>query len=140
MAEITEAAYQQLRQYIIENWQFIELRDQTNIPIIRLSPDDERVTWVHQMIEGEQEIVDYDELFNPIYGEPKRLLPNTLQLQIVIKGNDPDITLPQTFAKSVIYNVPNNGEAISEETFEPFNMQNQNDQLTVIHNIQVPQL
>ena len=116
MAEISNQGYQSLRDYIQSNWQYIELQDDTNTPILRLSPSDSRVTWTHLV--GEQ----------------------TLKLQIVVKGSDIDITYPVTFAKSLIFDVATGGSAYSEETFTPFTIESDQDELTVIHSIQVPQV
>lgn len=142
MTEVTEQAYQDLRQHIIDTWKYIELRDELDNPIVRLSPDDQRVSWVHEtVVEEVEELIDYDHRGSPIYETTiVKKLPNTLQLQIVIKGTDADITLPTTFVKSVIYNVASDGDPLSEESFTPFDMANDNDQITVIHNITVPQL
>lgn len=142
MAEVTEQAYQDLRQHIVKNWKYIELQDASGNPIIRLSPDDTRVTWVHETIKVEKEvIIDYDRRGNPIPDTVTiEKLPSTLQLQIVVKGSDSEISLPKTFAKSVIYNVATDGEPLSEESFTPFEMANDQDEITVVHNIVVPQL
>ncbi|MGV3266207.1 hypothetical protein [Cytobacillus pseudoceanisediminis] len=114
MAEITSAAYQNLRDYIKSNWKYIELQDDLGNIILRLSPSDSRVTWTH------------------LAGE------SVLKLQVIIKGSDSDITAPKTFAKSVIYNVATGGTAFSEETFTAFTIESDQDELTVIHNISVP--
>lgn len=116
MAEITSQAYQDLRDYIQSNWQYIELQDDSGVAMLRLSPSDSRVTWTHNA--GDQ----------------------TLKLQIVVKGSDSDITLPKTFASSHIFNVVSGGTSYSDETFTPFNMSTVDDELTVIHSIQVPQI
>jgi hypothetical protein len=116
MAEITSYAYQNLRDYIQANWQYLELQDEAGTSIIRLSPTDSRCTWTHNA--GDQ----------------------TLKLQVVIKGSDTDITLPCTFAKSVIFNVATGGSPLSEESFTPFTIETEQDELTVIHSIQVPQV
>lgn len=116
MAEITSYAYQNLRDYIQANWKYLELQNESGSPIVRLSPADNRVTWTHNA--GDQ----------------------TLKLQVVIKGSDTDITSPSTFAKSVIYNVATGGQPLSQETFTPFTLETEQDELTVIHNIQVPQV
>ncbi|MGG4039292.1 hypothetical protein [Heyndrickxia ginsengihumi] len=116
MAEITTQAYQNLRDYIQSNWQYIELQDDSDGAILRLSPSDSRVTWTHNA--GDQ----------------------TLKLQIVVKGSDTDITLPKTFASSHIFNVATGGISFSDESFTPFTMSTDQDELTVIHNIQVPQV
>lgn len=116
MAEITTQAYQNLRDYIQSNWKYIELRDDTSTPILRIDTSDPRLTWTHTA--GSQ----------------------TLELTCVISGSDVDITLPKTFANSAIYNVATGGDAFSVETFTAFTMQNEADQLTVKHQIQVPQI
>jgi len=116
MAEITQAAYQNLRDYIQSNWKYIELQDDTGVSIIRLSPSDSRVTWTHSA--GEQ----------------------TLKLQVVIKGSDAEITFPQTLAKSLTYSVATGGSPFSEESFPPFTFVGDQDELTVIHSIEVPKV
>lgn len=116
MAEITSVAYQNLRDYIQANWKYIELQDEASSPILRLSPSDGRVTWTHTV--GDQ----------------------TLKLQIIVKGSDVDIVKPKTFAKSAIYNVATGGQPFSIETFTAFTIESDQDELTVIHQIQVPQV
>lgn len=114
MAEISTAAYTDLRNYIQSNWNYIELQDESGTAIVRLSPSDSRVT---SIIEG-----------------------NNVKITVVVKGSDSDIIAPSTFAKSVIYNVASGGDKLSEETFTPFTVEGDQDELTVIHNIQVPQV
>lgn len=114
MAEITASAYSDLRNYILSNWQYIELQDDLGTPIVRLSPSDSRVTSV---IEG-----------------------NNVKITIVVKGSDTDIVAPKTFAKSVIFNVATGGTPFSTESFTAFTIEGDQDQLTVIHNIEVPQV
>lgn len=117
MAEITAQAYQDLRDYITANWKYIELRDEEGAPVIRLGVgDDPRVTWTHEA--GAQ----------------------TLELTVTIRGTDSDITLPITFASSAIYKVASGGEAYSVESFSAFTMEGEGDELTVKHQIQVPQV
>ncbi|MBY6273966.1 MAG: hypothetical protein CW346_17480 [Bacillaceae bacterium] len=116
MAEITSSAYQAIRDYIQQNWQYIELRDDLGNAILRLSPADSRVSWIHNA--GDQ----------------------VLKLQIVVKGSDADITKPQTFASSAIYDVATGGNAYSIESFTPFTIESDQDELTVIHSIEVPQV
>lgn len=114
MSEITSQAYADIRNYIKESWQYIELQDEAGNPIVRLSPADSRVT---SIIEG-----------------------NNVKITVVVKGSDSDITAPSTFAKSVIYNVTTGGEPYSTESFTPFTIETDQDELTVIHTIQVPQV
>lgn len=116
MAEIKQEGYQAIRDYIQANWKFIELRDDNGVAVLRADTTDSRVNFTHQA--GSQ----------------------TLELTIVVTGADSDITLPQTFASSAIYDVASGGTAYSEEPFTPFTMEGTGDQLTVKHQIQVPQI
>jgi hypothetical protein len=116
MAEITASAYQAIRDYVQNNWKYIELRDDAGNAIVRLSPSDSRVSWVHNT--GDQ----------------------VLKLQIVVKGSDADIQKPKTFASSAIYDVATGGQPYSIESFSPFTIESDMDELTVIHEIQVPQV
>jgi hypothetical protein len=115
--EINTAGYQSIRDYIQANWKYIELRDDVGSAIVRLSPTDSRVTWIH--VANAQ----------------------TLKLQIVVKGSDSDIPAPQTFSSSAIYSVATGGSAYSVGSLTtPFTMETDQDELTVIHSIQVPQV
>lgn len=115
--EISTAGYQSLRDFIQNNWTYIELRNEAGLPIIRLSTADPRVNWTHET--GAQ----------------------TLQLTAVITGADADITTPVTVAYSAIFDVTQGGESLSVVEFEhPFTLQDDNYQLTVNHQIQIPQL
>lgn len=114
MAEITASAYSDLRNYIQSSWKYIELQDELGTAIVRLSPSDTRVT---SIIEG-----------------------NIVKVTIVVKGSDIDIVAPKTFAKSVIYNVASGGNPFSTESFTAFTIESDLDELTVIHNIEVPQV
>ena len=114
MAEITSQAYVDIRNHILSSWQYIELQDEIETPIIRLSKSDSRVT---SIIEG-----------------------NTVKVTVIIKGSDVDIIAPKTFAKSAIFNVAIDGQPFSIEQFTPFTIEGEFDELTVIHTIQVPQV
>lgn len=116
MAEVSSYGYQSIRNYIESSWKYIELQDELNNPVLRLSPSDLRVTWIHNA--GEQ----------------------TLKLQIIVKGSDTDITYPVTFGKSSIFDVATGGNAYSEESFTVFTIESDNDELTIIHSIEVPQV
>ena len=116
MAEITTNAYQDLRNYIQSNWKYIELQDESGNSVVRLSPTDSRVTWIHQSN------------------------ASTLQLQIIVKGSDSDITTSTTISKSAIFNVASGGAAYSVESFTPFTIESDQDELTVIHSIEVPRV
>ncbi|WP_026675777.1 hypothetical protein [Fictibacillus gelatini] len=114
MAEITSQAYQDLRDYIKNSWKYIELQDESSNAILRLSPSDSRIT---SNVEG-----------------------NNIKITVVIKGSDSDIIKPKTFAKSAIFNVSTGGQPFSIESFSPFTLETDQDELTVIHTIQVPKV
>ncbi|ETI68127.1 hypothetical protein [Neobacillus vireti] len=116
MAEIKQEGYQAIRNYMQANWKYIELQDDTGNKIVRLSPSDLRVTWTHAT--GEK----------------------TLKLQIVVKGSDTDIVKPKTFSKSAIYDVATGGTPYSVESFTSFTMESDQDELTVIHSLEVPKV
>ncbi|KAF2425580.1 hypothetical protein [Bacillus subtilis] len=121
MSEIREYGYQELRNFIQENWKYIELQDSAGNPIIRLGVGDSRVTWVHSV--GSQ----------------------TLSLQIVVTGADVGATTstPKEFAKSAIFNVASGGQPISVEDFAENDVtvfSNADSKLTHKHDLQVPRI
>lgn len=116
MAEILTGGYQSIRDLVQSNWKFIELRDEAGAKIVRLSVDGTRVKWIHS--ENAQ----------------------TLELQIIVKGSDSEITLPKTFASSAIYGVETGGEPYSIESFSSFTMEASGDELTVVHQLEIPQI
>lgn len=118
MSVVQNAGYQDIRDYIQANWKYIELRDENQNPVLRIGIEDSRVTWTHTA--GAQ----------------------TLEMTCVIKGDDPDIAplLPQTFAGAALFKVSSGGSAMSEEEFTTFTMSSENDQLTIIYQLEVPQI
>jgi len=114
MAEVTASAYSDLRTYISSNWQYIELQNEVGTKILRINTTDPRVTSV---IEG-----------------------NIVKFTVVIKGTDTDIIKPVTFAQSSTYKVATGGSAFTVEPFAPFTIEGDNDELTIIHEIQVPKI
>lgn len=120
MSEINNYGYQDLRDYIQANWNYLELRDAGGAAIVRLQVGvDSRVTWTHTV--GAQ----------------------ILEITAVIKGSDSDISgsLPKTFASSAVYKVASAGNAFSAEAFtSSFTIATVDDQLTVKHRIQVPKV
>ncbi len=117
MAEILAAGYENLRQHILDTWIWIELRDDLGDPVVRLDVSDSRVAWTST-----------DPTTNP------------LELVITVEGADADIPVPTTFRYSAIYNVGVSGSAFSVEEFTQFTISANEDQLTVRHRIQVPQI
>ncbi len=116
MSAVTNTGYQDLRDYIQANWVYIELRDNTGTPIMRIPESDTRVTWTHSA--GAQ----------------------VMELTTIIKGSDADVTLPKTFAQAAIFKVASGGTALSSEAFTPFTMEASTDQLTLTYRIEVPEV
>jgi hypothetical protein len=116
MAEITEAGYQTLRDFIVANWTYVELRDAGSDPVLRLGTDDPRVSWTHQ--EGAQ----------------------VLELTVVLRGSDADVSLGTAFTGSAIFSVAAGGSALSDESFTPFTIADTADQLTIRHRFEVPKV
>ena len=116
MAEITNAGYQSIRDFVEATWKYVELRDETGTKIVRLAVRDPRVTWEHNAN------------------------AQTLELKVVIKGSDAEVSLPKTFASSAIYSIATGGSALSDESFSDFTMESSGDELTVIHKLEIPQI
>jgi hypothetical protein len=118
MAEITAAAYQDLRDHVEATWTYIALLDDTSTEVVRLPLSDARVTWTH--IAGAQ----------------------TLELTVVLSGSDAEISgsLPKTISESRLYKVAVAGDSFSTETFSDFIIQTTDDQITVKHRLEVPEI
>lgn len=118
MSVVQNAGYQDIRDYIQANWKYIELRDEEQDPVLRIGIEDPRVTWTHTT--GAQ----------------------TLEMTCVIKGSDSDVAslLPQTFAGAALFKVASGGSAMSEEVFTNFTMSSASDQLTIVYQLEVPEV
>ena len=116
MAEINSTGYQSIRDFIQTTWTFIELRDGAGTPVLRLSTSDPRVSWTHAA--GFQ----------------------TLELTVTITGADVEITVPQEFGQSALFKNGTDATPFSVESFKTFTMENTLDELTIKHQIEVPQV
>ncbi|MHA6251948.1 hypothetical protein [Oceanobacillus sp. CAU 1775] len=133
MAEITEKAYESIRAHLVETITRVELQDESGEQILnRPIATDDRFTWIHPTKEVQ---TGWDDLGNQIYST----IPDTdtLQLEMVIKGSDSNLTLPVTFAQSVL---SSDTEDFSVEAFEPFSMTQADDQITIVHSVEVPKV
>jgi hypothetical protein len=114
--EISAAGYQDFKDRVEAAWLYIELRDAAGDPVVRLGTADPRVSWIHAP--GE----------NP-------------KLQAIVQGSDVDIPVPTTFRSSALFKVAEEGDALSVDTFDAdFTIGADADQLTVQHEVQVPQV
>ncbi len=116
MAEVTPEGYQSIRDFIQANWIYHSLRDDLDAEVIRISPSDARCEWTHSA--GAQ----------------------TLELTTTVTGADADITPPQTFAGSELYDVSSGGSPLADETFTQFTIESDSDELTIKHRLEVPQV
>jgi len=113
MAQINNYGYEKLREYILANWNYIEVQDSTGIAIKRFGIAD------GLLITG-------------------NATTQQIEYKLVITG---DATfLGQTVGKSVLLEVATNGSPIATEEFTPFTFESVDDQLTIIHKLQVPQI
>lgn len=117
MVEVLAAAYQDLRNYIEGNWRYIEARDPSNLPIVRLQVGgDARAKWVHAA--GNQE----------------------LKVQLTLSGSDPDIPLGTIVAKTLLYKGATGGSPMCEEPITHFYILDPTDSVVMTHKVQVPKL
>ncbi|WP_342598807.1 hypothetical protein MHB48_15225 [Psychrobacillus sp. FSL H8-0483] len=113
MAQINNYGYEKLREYILSNWKYLEIQTPTSEVLKRYSTSNGLV------ITGTSTSTE-------------------LEYKLVITG---DATfLSKTVGKSVLFNVATNGSPIATEVFNPFTFETVDDQLTIIHKLQVPQI
>lgn len=121
MSEISSAGYQTVRDWMTQSsaWGFHALCNGADVELLRVNIDtDTRSSWTH--VSGSQ----------------------TLEVTTVIKGSDSEISasLPVTFAKSKMYKTSSGGSVLSTETFSSITLTTVNDQITVKHQIEVPEV
>jgi|SRR5690625_925531 len=136
MAEIREDGYIAIRTAIAENWNKVVLQDESNDDVVEIELTEDN--WIHER-EEEQVFVGYDNNMQPIYKTIEVESNQTMEIEFVVKGSDVD-SLPTTVVKSAI--VDESGEVAREvavEEFSPFTFETTNDELTIMHKINVPQ-
>lgn len=117
--EVNAAGYQDIRDRIEANWQYIELLNAAGTAVVRLPVSDPRVTWVHTP--GAQ----------------------TLQLQVVVQGSDADIPVPVTLRSSALYKAASGGSPMHGPrafTEGDFTFSADADRCTITHSLSVPQI
>lgn len=125
MAELISSGYQTLRDYANSSnatpseWDYIEVYDDTGTAVTRVSiTGDSRCQWLD---------VDSD---------------NILKIEFNVTGSDSDITLPVTLKYSAIWNdtAANNGDQITaQEQYAEAVLNQDGDQVTITHTIEIPQ-
>ena len=114
MANINEVGYQKVRQFVLENWKYIEIQDENGTAIKRLGTDNGLT------ITGDK-------------------TTQQIEYKVVISGTDSSFN-GKTVNKSAIYDVGSGGEAIAEATFTAFTFESEDDELTVIHRLKIPEV
>ena len=115
--EIQTKGYEDLRQYIKDNWEYISLRDEDDTEVVRLDPSDERVEWKDFDVE-DQELV----------------------LEVTVRGDDGDIPTPTTFKYSELYKTGSGGDTLSRREITETAVEEDDDEMTIRHAIQVPKV
>lgn len=113
MANINNYGYEKLRSYILANWTYLEVQTDTGVPLKRFSLADGLTVTGNA---ATQEI----------------------EYKIVITGNSSFMN--QKVNKSVLYDVATGGTSIATELFNEFTFESVDDQLTIIHKLQVPKI
>lgn len=100
-----------------DNWDVIELVDDTDTAVIRLTRSDSRVSI------------------------PSSQGANPYTLRIEVSPSDADISSGQTFAGSRVYKTDTNGDNVTAiENFSAVTLNNSDDVLVVRHDIEAPQI
>ncbi|MCM3160989.1 hypothetical protein [Metabacillus litoralis] len=142
MAELKADGYIDLRQYILDNWKYVEVMSDTGTKIVRLQiGTDQRAKWTHTTTATKRVIIGYNSFGEPMYGDVPLQDNQEMEVTINLSGADSDITLPKTFGKVALKKENKDGtDTVSLESFSPFTMSNTGDGLTIKHKIQVPQV
>lgn len=116
-ANITEKGLEKIRQLIQENWQYIEVRDESDDPILRVDLTDARVTIVN----------DYTD--------------NPLTIQLFLMGGDSDIGVGTKVKSAHLYDVDVDGDALVEVVYStPVEFTSELDELAININLQIPKI
>lgn len=75
--DINEEGYDSLKDFVMDNWNIHELRDDEGNVVTRLNPNDDRVEWSES--------------------------GNTLTISTTLNGGDSDVEVPVTITDSLIY-------------------------------------
>jgi hypothetical protein len=114
---IESAGYTDLRSYVESNWTTIALLDTNNSEITRIDlQNDSRVTLVS------------DSATNP------------LEYQIKITGSDSDISLPVTIDTTEVYKSSSATTRMGADTYADATLQESGDELTLTHQVALPQV
>ena len=112
MAQVTNYAYDKLSQFAVGSWKYLEVQKADGTAIKRFTTTDGlTITQVGQ----------------------------TIEYKIVISGVDVSFT-GQSVAKSVIYDIATGGQPIATEVFTEFTFAATEDEISIKHVLQIPQV
>lgn len=114
MAEINQYGYQKIREFVIANWTYLEVRTPTGTVLKRFGTADGLV----------------------ITGSGTT---QTIEYKVVISGADATFA-NQVVGRSVVFDSSTGTNAIATESFTSFTFESADDELTIIHKLQVPQV
>lgn len=133
MAEIREDGYVSIRTSIVENWNKLILKDEAENSVAEIDLTENN--WIHE-VDTEQVFDGYDGQGRPLYKDVEIQSNAQMEIEVVVTGTD--IDLPATVVSSTIVDTNLNKEVATEE-FTAFSFETSNDELTVTHQINVPQ-
>jgi len=116
MSEITNAAYQLIRDFVQEKFAYVDIFDVLGIRILRMSVTDSRINWVHQA--GSQR----------------------LEMMIILDGSNTDLPLPCRINKVALFETAESVAPLAEEGFSAFELAYESDLLIIRVQIEVPDI
>jgi len=115
MTEADDATYQDFRQYIIDNYTFARLVDDTGSEVTVLDiPNDSRISWQN------------GNTSNPI------------TLSLTVDGGDADISLPSTVARIELYATSSTSTRRFSDPVTNATLEASGDTLTLTTDVEVP--
>ncbi|HJF32206.1 MAG TPA: hypothetical protein K8V56_10610 [Sporosarcina psychrophila] len=114
MGNINTVGYEKVRSFVLSSWVYLEVQTPTGTPVKRFSVSDGLI------ITGTANSTE-------------------IEYKVVCSGADASFT-GKEIGKSVLFDVASGGQAIMEEVFTPFTLEQDNDELTVIHKLEVPKV
>lgn len=114
MSNIFEYGYEQIRSFILSEWVYLELQDDSGTPLKRFGIADGLT------VTGDEST-------------------HEIEYKVIVSGADV-LFSGQSVGKSVLYDVDTGGTPIAVESFSTFTFEADDDELTIIHRLQVPQV
>jgi hypothetical protein len=117
MGEIQSNGYQDFRDYVVANWDYIEIYDDTGTSVTRLSiSGDSRSQWLD---------LDGDKI---------------IKAEFDVTGVDSDISLPVTLESSALWDASSGGDQKTlKEQFASAHLNQDGDSVKITHTVSVPQ-